>query len=89
EAAAMETPSVVVRGCATAEPIRDGENGFLCEDTSESLCDVIDTALSDPEATRQVGKAARETIYLSWDDIANKAVERYEMLIERYKANMK
>ena len=31
-------------------------------------------ALSDPEATRQVGKAARKTIYLSWDDIANKAV---------------
>ncbi len=84
EAAAMETPSVVVRGCATAEPIRDGENGFLCEDTSESLCEVIDMALSDLEATRLIGKAARKTIYLSWDDIANKAVERYEMLIERY-----
>jgi glycosyltransferase involved in cell wall biosynthesis len=89
EAAAMGTPSVVVRGCATAEPIRDRENGFLCEDTSENLCQVIDMALSDPEATRQVGKTARRTIYLSWDDIANKAVERYEMLIERYKALMR
>ena len=89
EAAAMETPSVVVRGCATAEPIRDRENGFLCEDTSDSLCQIIDMALSDPEATRQVGRTARKTIYLSWDDIANKAVDRYEMLIERHKANMK
>ena len=85
EAAAMETPSVVVRGSATAEPILDGENGFLCEDTTESLCGVIQRTLTDPEATRQIGKTARKTIYVSWDDIAAHAVERYELLIDRFK----
>lgn len=83
EAAAMETPSVVVRGCATAEPIVDRQNGFLCDDTTQSLCDVLNMTLSDRAMTKQVGKSARKTIYLSWDDIASSTVERYQALIER------
>ena len=89
EAAAMETPSVVVRGCATAEPILDRENGFLCEDTTESLCEIITLALEDSEATKKIGKSARKTIYLSWDDIATTSVERYAALIERNKKTAK
>ena len=83
EAAAMGTPSVVVRGCATAEPIIDRQNGFLCDDTTQSLCDVLNMTLSDRAMTKQVGKSARKTIYLSWDDIASSTVERYQALIER------
>ena len=86
EAAAMATPSIVVRGCATAEPILDRENGFLCEDTTESLCHIIEMALSDREMTRRIGQSARRTIYLSWDDIAANTLARYEALIERYKS---
>jgi hypothetical protein len=56
----MATPSIVVRGCATAEPIVDRENGFLCEDTTESLCRIIDMALSDLEMTRHIGQTARK-----------------------------
>jgi glycosyltransferase involved in cell wall biosynthesis len=89
ESAAMATPSVVVRGCATAEPILDRENGFLCEDTSESLCDIITLALSDPEATRRIGQTARKSIYLSWDDIAATSLDRYAALIDHYHANRK
>ncbi|NLI54396.1 MAG: glycosyltransferase family 4 protein [Clostridiales bacterium] len=89
EAAAMETPSVVVRGCATAEPILDRENGFLCEDTTESLCQIIDMAMGDREMTRRIGKTARRTIYLSWDSIARSTVDRYAMLIERNKKGSK
>ena len=83
EAAAMGTPSVVVRGCATAEPIIDRQNGFLCDDTMQSLCDVLNMTLSDRAMTKQVGKSARKTIYLSWGDIASSTVERYQALIER------
>ena len=89
EAAAMETPSVVVRGCATAEPILDRQNGFLCEDTTQSLCDVLNMALSDRAMTKKVGKSARKTIYLSWDDIAASTLERYQALIERNTKNPK
>ncbi|MCE5190103.1 MAG: glycosyltransferase [Eubacteriales bacterium] len=87
ESAAMETPSVVVRGCATAEPIIDRQNGFLCEDTTASLCSIIELALSDLPMTQAVGRLARKTIYLSWDDIAASALDRYSALIEQHKAN--
>lgn len=89
ESAAMETPSVVVRGGATAEPIIDRENGFLCEDTTESLSEIIEIALADLAMTRRVGQTARKTIYLSWDDIAANALDRYTALIERCKAARK
>ncbi len=89
EAAALGTPSVVVQGCATAEPIIDRENGFLCEDETESLCKIIDLALADLEMTARVGAAARKTIYLSWDDIAATMLERYTALIERHKSTAK
>ncbi len=85
EAAAMEIPSVVVRGSAAAEPILDGQNGFLCDDTAESLCTVLQKALSEPEVTRRIGAEARKTIHLSWDSIAERAVGRYAQLIERMK----
>lgn len=81
EAAAMGTASVVVRGSAAAEPIHDGQNGLLCADTTESLADVLQGALSHPDITVRLGKSARETIYLSWDAIAGDVLERYRHLI--------
>ncbi len=83
EAAAMETASVVTTGSAPAEPIRDKENGFLCEDTPQDLARALGEALADPERLAAVGKNARKTIYLSWDAIIDEAVRRYGLLLER------
>jgi 1,2-diacylglycerol 3-alpha-glucosyltransferase len=84
EAAAMETPSVVVAGSAPAEPIHDGVNGYLCQDSAFSLMEAVYGALSDPESLSRVGKNARETIYFSWDSIMDDVIARYEDLIERF-----
>ena len=81
EAAVMGTPSVVVRGSAPAEVVRDGENGYLCENDAQDLARVIQSALADPEALRRVGQAARETIPVPWEKILVTAVERYERLV--------
>ena len=81
EAAVMGTPSVVVRGSAPAEVIRDGENGYLCENDALDLARVIKAALNDPEGLRRVGQNARETIPVPWEKILVSAVERYERLI--------
>ncbi len=84
EAAAMETPSVVVEGSGAAEAVRHNENGFLCQDDPHSLENVIHWALTHPEATALIGKNARKTIYTSWDDIVDIALVRYQNLIGRY-----
>lgn len=82
EAAVMGTPSVVVRGSAPAEGIRDGINGYLCEDDDQNLAAVLLKALSDPSA-REVGDAAANTLPLSWNGVINNVIARYQAIIER------
>ncbi len=81
EAAVMGTPSVMVRGSTAAEAIHDG-NGFLCDNDPADLARVLSNALRDPEALRQTGIRARETIPVPWDTVMKKAEERYLRLIE-------
>jgi len=81
EAAVMGTPAVMVRGSTAAEIIRDGENGFLCENDPGDLARVIGGILDDPAKRDRVGQAARETIPVPWSKVLEKAVERYERLV--------
>ena len=86
EAAVMKTPSVMVRGSSGSEIIRSGFNGYLCEDTAESLAETIFSALSDPESLRENGENASRTIPVSWREIMETAVKRYRALIELNRA---
>ena len=81
EAAVMGTPSVMVRGSTAAEVIRDGENGFLCENTPQDLARVIRGILEDPGTRDRAGQAARETIPVPWTRVLETAAERYESLV--------
>lgn len=82
EAAAMGTPSVVVRGSSAAEGIEDGENGYLCADDSEDLARVIDGILADPEARVHVGQRACETIPIPWTQLVDGVLDRYQALLQ-------
>ncbi|MCR4885480.1 MAG: glycosyltransferase [Clostridiales bacterium] len=81
EAAVMGTPSVMVRGSTAAEIIRDGENGYLCENDADDLARVIRRALEDTEKCRLIGEKAKETIPVPWEKILERASERYERLV--------
>ena len=81
EAAVMGTPSVMVRGSTAAEIIRDGENGYLCENDPADLARVIAGILTDPEKAAAVGQTARETIPVPWSKVLETASERYERLV--------
>ena len=83
EAAVMKTPSVMVKASSGSEVIRDRVNGYLCEDSADSLAGVIREALSSPEALRRVGERANETIPVSWDVLLDQVVERYTLLVEK------
>ncbi len=86
EAAAAGTPSLVIKDSCAAQSIIDMENGFLCEDTPESIAATIERAL--PEAKR-VGINARNTIPTPWSNILDMALDRYKMLIEKKKIESK
>ena len=71
----------MVQGSTAAEIIRDGENGFLCENDPKDLARVIAGILDDPEKRDRVGQAARETIPIPWSTVMETVVERYERLV--------
>ena len=81
EAAVMGTPAVMVRGSSAAEIIRDGGNGFLCDDETADLARVLKNVITDAELSRRVGQNARDTIPMPWEKILDQAVEHYERLI--------
>jgi len=82
EAASMGTPSVVVQGTAPAEVIEDGVNGLLCEDSTESLCRVMEHYLFEMSAVERarLKEAAQQTIPLPWERVMQEVEARYQAL---------
>lgn len=83
EAAAMQTPSVVVSGSAPGERIVDGENGFVCDDSPESLANAVERALSEPTLLERVGRAAGGTLPLPWERVMRQVTQRYQALLQQ------
>ncbi|NCB73930.1 MAG: glycosyltransferase [Clostridia bacterium] len=83
EAASFGTPSVVIRDSSAAEPIKDGVNGFLCEDDATDLARVMENAIGDKESMARVGMEAKRTIPKNWDGIIDTVLERYSRLINK------
>ncbi len=81
EAAALGTPAVVTLDSCPAEVVRHGENGFLAENTSQDLARVIRLALSRDDL-QAIGANARSTIPIPWSVVVERALKRYQALIE-------
>ena len=82
EAGSMGTPSVALCGSAPAEIIIDGHNGFLCQETPESLADAMQSALDDPQRTHAMGENAYREFPVPWDGVMDEVQARYAQLIE-------
>ncbi|MDR1619249.1 MAG: glycosyltransferase [Clostridiales bacterium] len=83
EAAIAGTGSVVLKDSAPSEVITHNQNGFICENTPESLANTILQALYDKERLREIGENARRTIPISWDSVLDEVQQRYTALLER------
>ena len=84
EAAACGCPTVFVRGASTAQGITE-KNGFLIEDTAQSLAQTAQYIAENKSAAKKVGNHARKSVYRSWEDAVEVATSRYEYLIEQKK----
>ena len=80
EAAAMATPALLVEDSCAAEGVTHGHNGFLCEDTVQSIAHGMEAALPLCES---IGKKAQETIPIPWDTLMQQVMSRYEALCKR------
>ena len=84
EAAACGLGSVLVAGSCAAEDVEGGRNGLLIEENSNSLAQCLRSL--DQKAIRSIGEHAQKELYLSWSDAVKIAMERYEIVIDRYKS---
>ena len=88
EAAACSLPAALLKGSCAAEGVTHGWNGFLTEDSSASLAVLLATTGRDRAFLRKAGERAAAELYLSWPDAVAKAIERYQIVADRYKAGL-
>lgn len=82
EAAACGLASVLIKDSCAAEGITDDRNGFLIEETAESMYQLLKRIYKDIPHMHVVGNNAMEEIYISWKDSVYAAHERYNELAE-------
>jgi len=85
EAAAMGTPSILVRGTDAAESFADNETVLLCENTPESVARRMEDIYTD-EALRERVNAQCSHIAIPWREIVGRVVVRYGEIIEEHKS---
>lgn len=85
EAAALHTPSVLLKESTASEPIKDGSNGFLADHTSEEFAKLVKYLMLNPEMVKQVGKNASTSLVRGWDSIVDDVLERYDLLLRKVK----
>lgn len=85
EAAACGLASVLIEGSCAAEGITHDYNGYMIEETADSMCELLKVVSKDIDHLHQVGDNAMKEIYISWEESVHAAVERYHEVIEMKK----
>ncbi|MCQ2182114.1 MAG: glycosyltransferase [Bacteroidales bacterium] len=83
EAAALHTPSVMVRGATASTILTDDSNGFLVENDINDFERRLRELTADPERVRRAGVQASRTIVRSWEDVVGEVLDRYNCLISK------
>lgn len=81
EAAALDTPSIMVRGATASTILEDGSNGFLIDNDILDFEKRLRELIADPERVHKVGVQASKTIVRSWEDVVDEVLDRYNAII--------
>ncbi|WP_125042438.1 glycosyltransferase [Bacteroides faecalis] len=85
EAAALHTPSLMIRNSTAAEIISDSSNGFLSANNVNAYAERITELIRQPRLITRVGDEASRTIARSWENVAEEVYDRYMNLMIRKK----
>lgn len=84
EAAAMGTPSILLKGSTASEVITDGVNGFLTEKDPHKFAELVTDLSRDKSQLIQAAQGARSSLVRSWEDVVGEVVDRYDSLVKRH-----
>lgn len=80
EAAAMSTPSLLLRGSTASEVVSDGRNGFLSDNSPRQMAELIEHLYYNRAMLKEVGEGARKTLVRSWENVVDEVAQRYDDL---------
>ncbi|MGB0175371.1 MAG: glycosyltransferase, partial [Acholeplasmataceae bacterium] len=83
EAASQKTPTIFIKGSATAHHITHDINGYLVDANPTLFAEKIYHISSNIDLNKTIGEKAFETIYHPWEDSVNKVLEYYKKALER------
>lgn len=85
EAAAMKLPTLMTKGCCTAEIINDGVNGILREEKEEAWAEGIISFIEDKNLQQKLSENCYKEVYRTWDSVADEVKEYYKEVIKNFK----
>ncbi len=88
EAAAFHVPTLLVEGASATEGITDGQNGFIAPNDATEYGAAIRRVLGDSRTLEAVGQGAFDTLFRTWEQVADEVHERYLGLIEQKKSQV-
>lgn len=83
EAAALNTPALMVRGATASTILTDDVNGFLIDNSLDDFEARLRELIADPERVHRVGVQASKSIVRSWEDVVSEVLDRYNTLISK------
>lgn len=86
EAAACGLGSVLIKDSCASEGVTNILDGLMVEENAASLAVCLARVMDNFDLMKRLGKNASENIYISWDDAVEKALERYEIVIDNYRS---
>ena len=88
EAAACSLASVLVKGSCAAEGVTDRQNALLIDENAASLAVCLARLMENREYLHSLGSAAADDLYISWDTAVDRAMDRYNVVIDNYKSGV-
>lgn len=85
EAAACHCASLLIAGSCSAEVVADQVSGILAEENKDAIAEQILAACAAPGRLQELGDAAAQMVYMSWDDAVAKAYARYQTVLENHR----
>lgn len=84
EAAALGTPSVLLKGSTASEVVTDSVNGFLTNKNAQDFADLVAYLSGNHDKLKHVATGAYSTLVRSWENVVEEVSDRYDTLIGTY-----
>lgn len=87
EAASQKTPTLFIKGAATAHTITENVDGYFSSNDVQSYADKIIEIFADSALYQKVSEQANKRLFHTWDQVVLDAYQLYLRHIEQRQAN--